>query len=140
MISKSPETENISKNNKSWYVKIQSIGLQAEISEGTSTETMNQYVGHFEESSKTNGIIGLAAHNRGYSKNYFENLKKLKIGDEIVYCYKDFEKKYIVESHTIIKDTDWSWLEPRDENRIVLITCVENEPEYRRCIQGVEKN
>ena len=101
---------------------------------------MNQYVGHFEESSKTNGIIGLAAHNRGYSKNYFENLKKLKIGDEIEYCYKDFEKKYIVETHTIIKDTDWSWLEPRDENRIVLITCVENEPEYRRCIQGVEKN
>ena len=139
MISKSPETENISKNNKSWYVKIQSIGLQAEISEGTSTETMNQYVGHFEESSKTNGIIGLAAHNRGYPKNYFENLKKLKIGDEIEYCYKDFEKKYIVESHTIIKDTDWSWLEPRDENRIVLITCVENEPEYRRCIQGEEK-
>ncbi len=140
MISKSPEIENISKNNEYWYVKIQSIGLQAEISEGTSTETMNQYVGHFEESSKTNGIIGLAAHNRGYPKNYFENLKKLKIGDEIVYCYKDFEKKYIVESHTIIKDTDWSWLEPRDENRIVLITCVENEPEYRRCIQGVEKN
>ena len=102
MISKSPEIENISKNNEYWYVKIQSIGLQAEISEGTSTETMNQYVGHFEESSKTNGIIGLAAHNRGYPKNYFENLKKLKIGDEIVYCYKDFEKKYIVESHTII--------------------------------------
>ena len=26
-----------------------------------------------------------------------------------------------------------------EENRITLITCVENEPEYRRCIQGIEK-
>lgn len=101
---------------------------------------MNQYIGHFEESSKTTGIIGLAAHNRGYPKNYFENLKKLKKGDEIQYFYKGFERKYIVESHSIIKDTDWTWLETKEKNHIVLITCVENEPEYRRCIQGIEKH
>ena len=125
-----------------WYLKIPCINLQAEISEGTTKEIMNQFVGHFEESSKTEGIIGLAAHNRGYAVNYFENLKKLKIGDEIEYFYNNFNKKYIVEKHSIIKDTDWSWLEEKDKknkNYIVLITCVENEPEYRRCIQAIEK-
>lgn len=100
---------------------------------------MNQFIGHFEESSKTDGIVALAAHNRGYPVNYFQNLKKLKLGDEIEYYCNNFKKIYTVESHTIIKDTDWSWLEPKEENHIVLITCVENEPEYRRCIQAIEK-
>ena len=100
---------------------------------------MDDYIGHFEETSKSLGNIGLAAHNRGYKNNYFENLKKLKQGDKIIYNYKDFSKVYIVEKHEIIKDTDWSMLENTEENTITLITCVENEPEYRRCIQGIEE-
>ena len=100
---------------------------------------MNSFVGHFEETSKTEGNIGLAAHNRGYPKNYFQNLKKLKEGDEIIYKYNEFEKIYIVKIHKIIKDEDWSYLQNTEENTITLITCVENEPIYRRCIQAVEK-
>ena len=30
-------------------------------------------------------------------------------------------------------------LKNTDENKITLITCLENEPEYRRCIQAIEK-
>lgn len=122
-----------------WYLEIPSINLKANISEGTTKEVMDNYIGHFEETQKTIGNIGLAAHNRGYKNNYFKDLKKLKTGDEIKYKYKDFEKTYIVEEHKIIKDTDWSSLENTEENKITLITCVENEPEYRRCIQGIEK-
>ncbi len=36
----------------SWYIKIPSINLEAPISEGTSLETLNSKVGHFEETSK----------------------------------------------------------------------------------------
>lgn len=105
---------------------------------------MDKYVGHFEETSKTTGNIGLAAHNRGYKVNYFANIKKLKEGDEIIYKYYDFERKYIVAKNIIIKDTDWSELQDtkdleNTEDKITLITCVENEPEYRRCIQGIYK-
>ena len=85
------------------------------------------------------GNIGLAAHNRGYKVNYFQNLKKLKEGDEIIYKYKNIQRTYIVKTLKIIKDTDWSYLENTNENKITLITCVENEPEYRRCVQGIEK-
>ncbi len=84
------------------------------------------------------GNVGLAAHNRGYTNNYFENLKKLEVEDIIYYGYNGQVKKYKVEEHEIIKDTDWSYLESTEDNRITLITCVENEPEYRRCIQGIE--
>ena len=60
-------------------------------------------------------------------------------GDEITYTYHDIERTYMVTKHEIIENTDWSNLEPTEENTITLITCVENEPEYRRCIQGIEK-
>ncbi len=132
------KSENLIKND-SWYIEIPKINLSAPIEEGTTDEVLNQFVGHFEETSKSTGNIGLAAHNRGYSKNYFENLKKLQIGDEIVYHYQDFTKKYIVKKHEIIKDTNWEYLGSSKEiNKITLITCVENEPNYRRCIQAEE--
>ena len=131
--------QQIIPKESNWKIIIPSISLEAQISEGTSKEVMNKFVGHFEETVKTNGNIGLAAHNRGYEVNYFSNLKKLKEGDEIIYKFNDFEKKYKVQKHVIIKDTDWSYLQNTKENKITLITCIENEPEYRRCIQGIEE-
>ena len=132
------ETKEIEKNTN-WKIVIPKISLEAEISEGTRKEVMDKFVGHFEETTKTSGNVGLAAHNRGYPVNYFANIKQLKEGDEINYKYNEFEKNYIVIENKIIKDTDWEPLENTQENKITLITCVENEPEYRRCIQAIEK-
>lgn len=129
------ETQEIAK----WYLEIPSINLKADIKEGTTKEIMDQAIGHFEETSKDIGNVGLAAHNRGYAKNYFENLKNLKEGDVIYYQYQDSKRKYIITKHCIIEDTDWTNLEKTEDNTITLITCVENQPEYRRCIQGKEK-
>ena len=121
-----------------WKILIPAIALEAEISEGTSKEIMDKYVGHFEETSKSVGNVGLAAHNRGYNVNYFANLKKLKEGDKIIYKCYGFERTYVVTKNLIITDEDWSYLEETEKNTITLITCVENEPMYRRCIQGEE--
>ncbi len=122
-----------------WKISIPSISLEANISEGTSKQVMDLYVGHFSETSKTNGNIGLAGHNRGYDVNYFSDLKKLKENDEIMYQYIDFKETYVVKENIIIKDNDWSYLENTEKNTITLITCVENEPEYRRCVYGIKK-
>ena len=121
-----------------WKILIPAIALEAEISEGTSKEIMDKYVGHFEETSKSVGNVGLAAHNRGYNVNYFANLKKLKEGDKIIYKCYGFERTYVVTKNLIITDEDWSYLEKTEKNTITLITCVENEPMYRRCIRGEE--
>ena len=96
-------------------------------------------MGHFTQTAKTVGNIGLAAHNRGYEVNYFEKLKLLKEGDEITYRYNEYENIYIVTENIIIKDTDWEHLEATDENQMTLITCVENGPEFRRCVKAIEK-
>lgn len=61
-----------------WKIVIPSIGLEAIIDEGTTTQVMNKYVGHFENTSRWNGNVALAAHNRGYPVNYFSNLKNIK--------------------------------------------------------------
>ena len=132
--------ENTKEQNtkEDWKIIIPKISLEAEISEGTRKEVMNKFVGHFEETATKGGNIGLAAHNRGYPVNYFANIKKLKEGDEIIYRYNDFEKTYLVSKNKIIKDTDWEPLKNNTQNTITLITCVENEPAYRRCVQGIE--
>lgn len=131
--------QNLEKNlKKDWYIEIPAISLRAEITEGTTKEVLDKFVGHFEETATWIGNIGLAAHNRGYENNYFADLKKLKEGDIINYCYDNNIRKYTVTKLAIVKDTDWSYLENTQENRLTLITCVENEPNYRRCVQAIE--
>ena len=132
--------EEEKETEENWYLEIPKINLKAPISEGTTSEVMDDYIGHFEETSKDLGNIGLAAHNRGYKNNYFRDLKQLQENDEIYYTHNGKTRKYVVTKSTIIKDTDWTYLEETQENTITLITCVENQPEYRRCIQGEEKN
>lgn len=120
-----------------WYIKIPSISLIAPIQQGTTTEILNKSVGHFEESPLLKGNVCLAAHNRGYKVNYFEKIKNLLLNDIIIYQYGSIEKTYAVSNVTIIKETDWSYVEEKG-NKITLITCVDNKPEYRLCVQATE--
>lgn len=136
-LEKSNSINNLKKSDE-WKLEIPTISLCAKISEGTTAKVMDKYIGHFIETSKDNGNVGLAAHNRGYKVNYFSNLKKLEKGDLVIYTYKGKVQKYIVTSKEIIKDTDWSKLENSIVNKLTMITCVENKPEYRLCVQATE--
>jgi len=122
-----------------WQLQIPKIGLVAEVAEGTSEQILNDFIGHFENTEKALGNIGLAAHNRGYPVNYFAKLKNLKNGDEIIYIYNGTVRSYEVIKSVIIEETDWSYLKSSKENMLTLITCVENQPTKRRCVQAVEK-
>lgn len=121
-----------------WGISIPKINLKAQISEGTTKEVMDKYVGHFVDTGVIKGNICLGAHNRGYPVNYFENIKSLNKNDLIFYKKEDKTYCFKVETVTVIKDTDWTYLEETEDNRITLITCVENEPDYRRCVQAIE--
>ena len=57
----------------------------------------------------------------------------------IIKSTREREREREVEKCRIIKDTDWNFLENTEDNMLTLITCVENQPEYRRCIQAVER-
>ena len=132
------EPRNLDFTNENWFLEIPKINLKANINFGTTEEIMNKFIGHFDTTEVWIGNVGLAAHNRGYPVNYFGRLKELQIGDEIIYTTVYGKRIYRVVILTIIEDTDWSYLQKTEENRLTLITCVENEPEYRRCIQAIE--
>lgn len=131
------DSNKITKEDE-WYLEIPNINLKADIQEGTTEEIMKQYIGHFEESKTWIGNVCLAAHNRGYENNYFSEVKTLKKGDKIIYYYKNSSREYLVEKNDIIKAIDLSCLENTEDNMLTLITCIENEPDYRRCIKAIE--
>lgn len=130
-------SEILDKEN-SWRVKIPKINVDAPIKSGTSQDVLALAVGHFSETTKWNGNVALAGHNRGYQCNFFQEIKKLEIGDEIIYSTDYGERKYKVVVNKIIHQTDWSYIQDTEDNRITLITCVENMHDYRRCVQAVE--
>lgn len=121
------------------YLTIESINLlQAPIKEGTEMETLNEYIGHFTDSNFLEGNVALAGHNRGYSKNYFENLKNLKGNELIVYQTKQETKTYKVCEIKEVSVTDVEVVAPTEDNRITLVTCVENNNNLRLIIIGKE--
>ena len=135
------ESEEIVENqysNNDWRILIPKINLDAPILEGTSQSNLRRGVGHFENTSVWDGNVCLAAHNRGYKYNYFQELKNLEIGDDIEYRKNGEKKDYSVIWKGKIKETDLTYLENTKENLITLITCVENMPEYGLCVQAWE--
>lgn len=121
-----------------WRIKIPKLSLDAPISEGTSQESLRRTVGHFEQTDKWKGNVALAAHNRGYRCNFFQEIKQLEIGDIIIYTTEMGERKYQVIMNKLIVETDWRYIQNTKDNRITLITCETNKRDYRRCIQGIE--
>lgn len=124
--------------NKTWRIQIPKINLDVHILEGVTNSVLLTSVGHFTETSKWQGNVCLAAHNRGYKCNFFENIKNLQVGDEIIYTTLNNKKVYKVQTNKVILETDWSYLQTTKDNRITLITCEENRKDCRRCVQAVE--
>ncbi len=122
--------------NKKWYLEIEKINLIAEITEGTEESVLDYYIGHFSETPVNVGNVGLAAHNRGYKNNYFSRLKELEIGDKINYYINGHKFEYEVSEILIIYETDWEKLKDTKDNRITMITCIENREKYRLCVQA----
>lgn len=120
-----------------WFIYFEDTKELHKIYEGTTPETLNMGIGHFEESPIINGNIALAGHNRGYISNTFEKLKNIKKGSKVI--YKAMNKLYnyeIIEKEKIEED-DFSKID-RKGSFLTLITCIENEKKYRLCVTAKE--
>ena len=113
---------------------------KAPVRESTELSTLAEAIGHFTSTNIFSGNIGLASHNRGSKANYFANIHKLKKGDVIYFESIYGTKKYSVETIVEIDETDLSYLAETEDNRITLITCIDNKPEKRLCVQAIEVN
>lgn len=118
-------------------LKINAIDLNLKFYEGTTETSMKKGLGHFVSSDYYEGNVCIAGHNRGVNTN-FGKLKKLEIGDKITYKTKLGSKNYKVTSIEKISADDFSKLTSTQQNKITLITCVENQPMLRLCVQAEE--
>lgn len=119
-------------------LEIPAIGLSVTVYAGDLDSAMKNGAGYLESAGVWDGNIGIIGHNRGVNEN-FGKLKNLKCGDEIRYSTDFGTRIYVVAAVERISSTDWSYLEATADNRITLITCVEDQPRYRLCVQAVEK-
>lgn len=131
--------EKIEDENILGILTIDKINLKATVKEGSTEETLKEYIGHMIETAKYDGNIGLAAHNRANKYSYFARINELEKGDKIIYKTKFYERTYKVNKKVVIYDTDWSYLENTKDNRITMITCIKNKPNQRLCVQAVEE-
>lgn len=118
-------------------LKIDEIDLSVKVYETESLESLAKGAGHFKSTSCWDGNIGLCGHNRGVT-NHFGKIHMLEKGDKIKYTTKLGTRTYKVVSVTKIDETDFSYLKRTSDNRITLITCVNNQPAKRWCVQAVE--
>ena len=115
---------------------ISKIGLNITVYDGDTFAAMLKGAGHISSTSAWNGNIGIVGHNRGVTNN-FGRLKELSAGDIIEYKTSLGTRKYKVTFAGKVSETDWSKLQYTNDNRITLVTCVENVPSQRLIIQGV---
>lgn len=135
--------ENLAPNDTNiiGVLKINKLQVEAPIRDGTSQEIMRTSIGHFYESDYWNGNVSLASHNGGTNAHFFEKINTLNEDDEIEYITKQGTRKYRVKSIKKIENTDWSLVvknNNQSENTITLVTCIDNQPNYRLCVRGVE--
>lgn len=120
-----------------WFIYFEDTKQLHKIYEGIAPETLNMGVGHFEETPIINGNIALAGHNRGYNSNPFEKLKNIRVGSKVIYKTKNRIYRYKIVEKEKIEKTDFSKIE-REGSFLTLITCVENEKDYRLCVTAKE--
>ena len=133
--------KEIKENDNIGTLTIPTIFLEkAQIKEGTELSILAEAIGHFTCTSIFDGNVGLASHNRGSNASYFANIHKLKKGDEIYFESIYGTRKYSVETIIEISETDFSYLQETEDNRLTLITCIKNQPEKRLCVQAIQVN
>lgn len=125
-------------NGEIGLIIIPSIDLKAPIKEGTSSDILKYWVGHFIETNIWDGNVVLASHNRGSYAHYFSRINELENGEEIIYITNMGERRYKVTENRIIEETNVNILKNTEENIITLITCITNKRDKRQCIIGIE--
>jgi len=109
----------------------------ASVRPGIDLRTLDEYVGHFPDTSQWDGGIVLASHNRG-SGSFFAGIWTLQTGDRIFYETTMGVRIFEVASIDQISETDMTNLDHTHANTLSLITCVYNSPALRWRIFATE--
>lgn len=131
-------TKNLEGRNDEYQIgdvigvlKIPKIDLEVAIKRGVTNEILKDAVGHFENTPMPyeNGNFSIAGHSSYTSNQFFSNLDKIEIGDEIIVLCENINYRYIVDSIEVVTPDKVEVVDSTDNNKreITLITCT---PKY----------
>ena len=120
-------------------IEIKSVNLKNVIVESTDKKYLNHHVCHFENSAMPgeDGNFALAGHSSTYYYNQvFNELHKVKIGDEIIIKTVNDEFTYTI-TETIVVESDEIEVLDQDmtKKEITLVTCT-NGGKQRFIVKG----
>lgn len=120
-------------------IEIKSVNLKNVIVESTDKKYLNHHVCHFENSAMPgeDGNFALAGHSSTYYYNQvFNELHKVKIGDEIIIKTINDEFTYTI-TETIVVESDEIEVLDQDmtKKEITLVTCT-NGGKQRFVVKG----
>lgn len=120
-------------------IEIKSVNLKNVIVESTDKKYLNHHVCHFENSAMPgeDGNFALAGHSSTYYYNQvFNELHKVKIGDEIIIKTINYEFTYTI-TETIVVESDEIEVLDQDmtKKEITLVTCT-NGGKQRFIVKG----
>lgn len=145
IINNDPKISQIIDSDYIGYIYIPKINLKKNLFSIESNKNNLEYNVEilketiFPNNNSNNSIIFLAAHSGPGDNAYFNNLKLLKINDEIILSYNNIIYKYIIiEKKEVIKNG--YILDNRKSNdEIVLTTCSDNK-DKQLIINGILKS
>jgi sortase A len=102
-------------------IRINRIGVEAPVLEGTDDLTLNRGVGHIAGTALfgENGNVGIAGHRDGF----FRGLKDIRVGDHIEVEEADRLVIYVVDSLEIVTPKNIRVLRSTDKRALTLVTC-----------------
>ncbi len=102
-------------------LRIDKLGIEAPVFDGTDDLTLNRGVGRIIGTAKpgTPGNIGIAGHRDGF----FRGLKDISVGDEVDLMMTTARTAYVVDQIEIVTPDDVRVLQPRSLPSLTLVTC-----------------
>ncbi|QJA08067.1 class D sortase [Romboutsia sp. CE17] len=135
------ENMEINLGDEIGLIDIPSVNISSVIVSGTGKEQIRYYVGHFEDTPMPgeNGNFCIAGHSSTVYNNVFNNLKKIKLNDEIKITTSKGEFTYIVSDIFETEPTNMSVLnQDNDLKELTIVTCT-NQGKDRLIVKGILK-
>ena len=105
-------------------IKIDRIGLDAVVLQGTETSSLQKGPGHYKNTPLPgrSGTVAIAGHRTTYLAP-FRHIDEIQLGDEIRVEMPYAAFTYVMQRHEVVDPSDVGILEPVGYNELVLTAC-----------------
>ncbi len=124
---------------ESVVIEIADLEIKAPVLEGTNNEVLSKAAGHFIGTGETgSGNYCIAGHSSTIYKEYFNNLKNVESGMEILLYDKEKKCYTYTVTENFIVEPDETWiLDDFGDDRITIVTCTDDGTQ-RQVVVGIK--